>query len=323
MYQIVGKDGNLYGPADIPTLKEWVAEGRLTPDMTVIDYLTNLSGPAGMLMQDLGVFPLAVPPIVQNYAPPVASYEPPNYQNSPRNYPNNPARYPDSAGNYQNNPAVNQDDSYPNYLPNSHNSPPGRPDRGYLDPNVAMQPSDMDLHANYVSVQTNVNVNPPSPQVYPPQMGVQTNIVVNQYAPIQPQRASEMAGLGSRLGGFIIDVLIISPIALLSAIPIVGILFSLLYCLYMLSRDSNGGRSFGKRMTRTRVVRLDGGEVGWGQSVLRNIVYTPILFFMIPIAGIPIGSGILSLVGFVEIIFVLTTKRRIGDHFANTVVMTD
>ena len=123
MYQIVGKDGNLYGPADIPTLRGWVAEGRLTPDMTVIDYLTNLSGPAGMLMQDLGVFPLAVPPVVQSYAPPVASYEPPSFQKSPGNFTNNPTSYPNNAGNYQNNPAVYRDDSYQNQLPTPQNSP--------------------------------------------------------------------------------------------------------------------------------------------------------------------------------------------------------
>jgi hypothetical protein len=31
-YYVIGQDGNKYGPADIATLRQWIAEGRVNPD---------------------------------------------------------------------------------------------------------------------------------------------------------------------------------------------------------------------------------------------------------------------------------------------------
>ena len=40
-YFVIGANGELYGPADIATLNQWIAEGRLTP--------------TSMLQEELGV----------------------------------------------------------------------------------------------------------------------------------------------------------------------------------------------------------------------------------------------------------------------------
>jgi len=40
-YYVIGPDGNKYGPADVPTLKSWIAENRLTPDSMVEDFNTG------------------------------------------------------------------------------------------------------------------------------------------------------------------------------------------------------------------------------------------------------------------------------------------
>lgn len=37
MYRVVGMDGQVYGPVDLPTLQRWCVEGRVAPMSTVID----------------------------------------------------------------------------------------------------------------------------------------------------------------------------------------------------------------------------------------------------------------------------------------------
>jgi hypothetical protein len=36
-YHVIGPDGNRYGPADLPTLNQWAAEGRVTPSTMLED----------------------------------------------------------------------------------------------------------------------------------------------------------------------------------------------------------------------------------------------------------------------------------------------
>lgn len=45
-YYVIGPDGNKYGPADVPTLKTWVAENRLTPESMLEDFNTGQRMPA-------------------------------------------------------------------------------------------------------------------------------------------------------------------------------------------------------------------------------------------------------------------------------------
>jgi len=54
MYSVIGTDGQVYGPVDIPTLQRWCQEGRIVPDSNLIDprdgrvlsavHVTQLSG---------------------------------------------------------------------------------------------------------------------------------------------------------------------------------------------------------------------------------------------------------------------------------------
>lgn len=45
-YYVIGPDGNKYGPADVPTLKTWVAENRLMPESMLEDFNTGQRMPA-------------------------------------------------------------------------------------------------------------------------------------------------------------------------------------------------------------------------------------------------------------------------------------
>jgi hypothetical protein len=40
-YYVIAQDGNRYGPADIPTLQQWVREGRIAPNTTLEDEVTG------------------------------------------------------------------------------------------------------------------------------------------------------------------------------------------------------------------------------------------------------------------------------------------
>jgi hypothetical protein len=40
-YYVIGPDGSKYGPADVPTLKQWAAENRLNPDAMLEDFNTG------------------------------------------------------------------------------------------------------------------------------------------------------------------------------------------------------------------------------------------------------------------------------------------
>jgi hypothetical protein len=48
-YYVVGPDGNKYGPADVPTLKAWIAENRIGPDSMLEDFNTGQRMPASQV----------------------------------------------------------------------------------------------------------------------------------------------------------------------------------------------------------------------------------------------------------------------------------
>lgn len=48
-YYVIGNDGNKYGPADVPTLKGWIAENRLSPDSMLEDFNTGQRIPASQV----------------------------------------------------------------------------------------------------------------------------------------------------------------------------------------------------------------------------------------------------------------------------------
>ena len=57
-YFVIGPDGQKFGPADINTLTQWAAEGRLTP-ATMLEDEFGKQMPASELP---GVFPPGLPP---------------------------------------------------------------------------------------------------------------------------------------------------------------------------------------------------------------------------------------------------------------------
>jgi uncharacterized RDD family membrane protein YckC len=59
MFQVIDRAGQTHGPVSIDVLRQWVAENRLTPDMTLVDPATGQSGPAGTTFAHLGLFPPA------------------------------------------------------------------------------------------------------------------------------------------------------------------------------------------------------------------------------------------------------------------------
>ena len=57
MYSVVGSDGQVYGPVDMQTLGQWIAEGRVTPTTNLIDPLDGRVIPAGQAPALMGNFP--------------------------------------------------------------------------------------------------------------------------------------------------------------------------------------------------------------------------------------------------------------------------
>jgi uncharacterized RDD family membrane protein YckC len=154
----------------------------------------------------------------------------------------------------------------------------------------------------------------------PPSQTTQTFSVT---LPTYPTLATEgIPDLGARFVGLLIDALIAAPLHLLSFIPVVGIVMAPITVAYWLSRDAFfGGQSIGKRVAKTRVVRLDGQPFTWAQSALRSIVYVPILALVIPFFGIVISNALLFPCLLADLVCVLITQRRIGDFLANTQVV--
>lgn len=68
---MVGTDGVVYGPVDLPTLFQWAAQGRLVPTSVLIDRLGRQL-PASAAPELQNAFPIQP----QYYAPP-AAYGPP------------------------------------------------------------------------------------------------------------------------------------------------------------------------------------------------------------------------------------------------------
>ena len=65
MYSVVGSDGQVYGPVDMATLSQWIAEGRVTPTTNLIDPLDGRviqAGHAPALMGNFPPVPVQAPP---------------------------------------------------------------------------------------------------------------------------------------------------------------------------------------------------------------------------------------------------------------------
>jgi uncharacterized RDD family membrane protein YckC len=151
----------------------------------------------------------------------------------------------------------------------------------------------------------------------------------------------EIAGIGSRFIGALIDTtILVVALGLLNILVIVlinllaggddlqvelessepawveGVVialyalfnFALLWGYYILFELLLNGQSPGKRLAKLRVVRLDGGPIGFGEAAVRNLVR--IIDFL------PVGYG----VGLVTM-FCNRQTRRLGDLAAGTLVV--
>ena len=75
-YSVIGSDGNQYGPVDLITLKQWVADGRVMPHTQVIDNLASTTLMANQMPE------LGMTSVTGHYANTTAP--PQNYNNYPR-----------------------------------------------------------------------------------------------------------------------------------------------------------------------------------------------------------------------------------------------
>jgi hypothetical protein len=85
-YFVVGPDGTAYGPADMPTLRQWAAEGRILPDSLIRDAATGqtqLASSIPGLIGGPGYGTAPYPPQQPNYMQPGGGS---GYANYPRPY---------------------------------------------------------------------------------------------------------------------------------------------------------------------------------------------------------------------------------------------
>lgn len=151
----------------------------------------------------------------------------------------------------------------------------------------------------------------------------------------------EVAGIGSRFIGALIDTIILGVLLLLLNIALIVLItnlpdsgdaldleannnwvaglmiavyallnFAIVWGYYIAFEWLNNGQSPGKRVARTRVVQLDGSPVSALGAVVRNLVRV--------IDFLPGGYG----VGLV-VMFTNNRSRRLGDFAAGTLVVRD
>lgn len=129
--------------------------------------------------------------------------------------------------------------------------------------------------------------------------------------------ALPLASKGSRLGGYLMDVLISLPLVFFAGTGFGAIAL----IAYWLFRDVNGA-SLGKLVVGTKVVGRNGGPASTQQRIVRNIVLVlPMLVDFIPVIGVFFGQGAFGLVSLLECIFLLATGERISDKLADTAVV--
>lgn len=183
----------------------------------------------------------------------------------------------------------------------------------YTPVTVAQEPP---LSTSPVAVVPEASQTPAPP---PPIVAVSINLPQSAYPTVA---VDSVPDLGQRFVGILIDGLIAMPLHALAIIPVVGIFMAPILVAYWLSRDAFfGGQSIGKRVAKTRVVRIDGMPFTWATSALRNITFVPLLGLMIPIFGIPLAHALFSPCQIADLICVLVSQRRIGDYLAQTQVV--
>lgn len=136
------------------------------------------------------------------------------------------------------------------------------------------------------------------------------------------------AGLGKRFVARILDWLLIStPFTIIYALVqavlqgsdtawvaaaylFFGLSFRVVYCLYQTIMEATYGYTLGKLALGMVVAGKDGAEIGWGQSIARNLLrFLGVWVFPF--------SAILAVI----LIAVSDDKQRLGDMVGSTVVV--
>ena len=141
--------------------------------------------------------------------------------------------------------------------------------------------------------------------------------------------AREYVGVGRRLGAVIIDALLLMVVNFLigmvfhagavtnangvisynSSGPGAALQF-IIPLLYYIVMEAMMGATLGKMALGIRVVSLDGSSIGWGQSIVRNLLrIVDSLPYIVP-----------YLLGAI-LIWTSSTRQRLGDRVAKTVVV--
>ena len=132
----------------------------------------------------------------------------------------------------------------------------------------------------------------------------------------------DIAGLGSRILGFLLDLAIVALILLVlelfvvallpdggpaAALISVGVAFFGVTAYFAIGEGTSAGRTPGKRALALRVMRVDGGAPGMQEALVRTLVlYIDLLF----------GIGLFCM-------FFDSRSRRLGDLAAGTVVVRE
>lgn len=130
----------------------------------------------------------------------------------------------------------------------------------------------------------------------------------------------QLASLGSRIGAYIIDTLIIFVLMIIIMIPIVAVQYDasladllgiLIFFGYfiLLEGPLGKGRTIGKRVLKLRVVKKDQSMIGYGASFVRNILRLIDGIFLYIIGMILISSSDLN--------------QRLGDRAVDTIVIKE
>lgn len=188
-------------------------------------------------------------------------------------------------------------------------------------------------------------INQPPPQAYTPNVGDQSGgSSAPQYQPgaalydqqqyqqafPQPSQAGMKADPWLRLGSWMIDMLGLMlcfiPLIILGLIPFVGWIivlfgFPVVGVTYHLMRDIKG-QSLGKYLLGMKVMSKSGGEAPNGSRVMRNLLFAiPSACMIVPVVGWVFGGFVAFAIMLAETITLLSSGERIGDKFANTVVV--
>jgi len=136
--------------------------------------------------------------------------------------------------------------------------------------------------------------------------------------PYQQAQAMAYVGVGPRFLAILVDSIIIGVIAgIINAITgsgvdaghiaVSGSIFGVLAFVYFFVLEATMGATLGKRLLGLRVVKEDGSPIGWGGSIIRNLLRI-------------IDGLFVYLVGAI-IIWNTSRRQRLGDILGHTVVV--